>query len=437
MNHVRTLLCAVAGAVLLAMAAAGSAKPRDGGGQATVIHAGTLIAIPGRPALHHASIVVKDGRIAAIQDGYANIHGARTIDLTRSTVLPGLIDCHVHLTMPALDESKAGKPARLTAADYMVAGVVHARQTLEAGFTTVRDVGADSEAIFPLRDAIARDDVPGPRVLAAGRMVAGTGGHGDIRGYPDVIRDMLVGASTCDGPFDCRRAVRLQIAHGADVIKIATTGGGGDAGGNPDAPPEMMPDEVQAVVQTAHALGRKVASHAHGTAGILLAIRSGVDSVEHGGFLNSEAISLMKAGNVTLVPTLSVLDRVAKELPTADPKDQPRMRAFLERMPGNIAAAWRAGVRIAMGTDAGITPHGGNARELEWYVRIGMTPEAALQTATVNAAYLLGLDHEVGTIESGKAADIVATDTNPLTDISALRRISFVMKGGVVYRGTP
>jgi len=400
-----------------------------------LIHAGTLIAVPGRPVVRHASILVRDGRIESIQEGYVHVEGAQTIDLMRSTVLPGLIDCHVHLTLPALGKER--EPARLTSADYALAGVVHAKQTLDAGFTTVRDVGSDSDAIFPLRDAIQHGQVAGPRVLAAGRLVAATGGHGDVHGYPDAIRDLLVGASTCDGPFDCRRAVRLQIAHGADVIKIATTGGGGDAGGNEDAPAQMEADEVQAIVQVAHEMGRKVAAHAHGTAGIVLALRSGVDSIEHGGFVNSEAIALLRTRDAVLVPTLSVLDRIAKELPNADPKDQPRMHAFLDRMPGNIGAAYRAGVRIAFGTDAGIIEHGTNAGEFGWYVKVGMTPVAALQTATVNAAHLLGLDREVGTLEPGKSADIIATEGDPLVDVAALRKIVFVMKQGTVYRSAP
>ncbi len=401
---------------------------------ATIIHAGTLIAVPGRAPIQQASVIIRSGRIEAVKEGYVQIEGARVINLSHETVLPGLIDCHVHLTFPALNKSVARDPSRLTTADYALAGVVHARQTLEAGFTTVRDLGADSEAIFSLQKAIQSGQIPGPRVLAAGGLISVTGGHGDILGYPEPIHDLLVGESLCNGPYDCRRAVRSQIAAGADVIKIAVTGGGADAGGNEDAAPEMEADEVQAIVQVAHAHGRKVAVHAHGTAGILLALNAGADSIEHGGFANAEAISLLRAHDTTLVPTLSVLDRIAKEIATASPKDQPRMRAFLDKMPGNIGAAYRAGVRIAFGTDAGITEHGGNAGEFAWYVRIGMTPTAALQTATVNAARLLGLEKEIGTIEAGKSADLIATTRDPLADVAALRDVVFVMKEGAVYR---
>lgn len=403
----------------------------------TIIHAGTVVAVPGHPPLRTVSILVRNGRIESIREGYARIAGARFIDMKRNTVLPGLIDCHVHLTTPTLEKSTVKDPARLNAADYALAGVAHAKLTLDAGFTTVRDVGADSEAIFALRDAIQHGQIVGPRIFAAGRLISTTGGHGDMSGYPDATRANLTGASTCDGPFDCRRAARLQIAHGADLIKIATTGGGGDAGGDEDAPAEMDADEVRAIVEVAHALRRRVAVHAHGTAGILLALRSGVDSVEHGGFVNGEAISLLRSKDVTLVPTLSVLDRVAKELPEADVKDQPRMRAFLAKMPGNVGAAYRAGVRIAFGTDAGVIEHGTNAREFEWYVRIGMTPVAALQTATVNAAYLLGQEREIGTLEAGKSADIIAVAGDPLNDVTALEKVVFVMKQGIVYRSTP
>ncbi|MBS0417891.1 MAG: amidohydrolase family protein [Proteobacteria bacterium] len=437
-RNLRLLTCAALLAQCFGVKAAvapRTAQPSDT--SLIVIHAGTLIAIPGHLPMRQASIVVRGGRIESVREGYAQIAGARVIDLKQKTVLPGLIDCHVHLTTPTLRKDAEHDPAKLSAADYALAGVVHSRQTLDAGFTTVRDVGADTEAIFALRNAIQQGQVVGPRIFAAGRLIAATGGHGDVRGYPDAIRDELVGASTCDGPFDCRRAVRLQVAHGADVIKIATTGGGGDSGGNEDAPAEMEADEVRAIVEVAHSLGRKVAAHAHGVAGILLALRSGVDSIEHGSFINSEAISLLRSQDATLVPTLSVLDRVAKELPDADPKDQPRMRAFLSEMPGNIGAAHRAGVRIAFGTDAGVIEHGTNAGEFGWYVRIGMTPVAALQTATVNAAHLLGQDKDIGTLEAGKLADVIATDGDPLNNVAALGKIVFVMKQGTVYRSAP
>jgi len=441
MSRTKALSTAIASLLMLAIPAAHGAedekpaatKPAE---PLVVIHAGTLIAVPGRAPLQHATIVVRGKQIESVKEGYSDVPGARVIDLKKDTVLPGLIDCHVHLTTPLLPGSRSG--VRASSADYALAGVVHARQTLDAGFTTVRDLGADSEAIFPLRNAIQRGEIAGPRVIAAGRLIGPTGGHGDVGGgYPDAIRVLLVGGSTCDGAADCRRAVRRQVMQGADVIKIATTGGGGDAGGNEDAAPEMQFDEVEAIVQTAHALGRKVAAHAHGTAGILLALRAGVDSIEHGGFIDSEGIAQLKKRDATLVPTMSVIDKIAKEIDKADAKDKPRMQGFLDKMPKNVGAAYRSGARIAFGTDASITEHGANAHEFEWYLRIGMTPTAALQSATVNAAQLLGLEKEIGTIEPGKSADIVASEADPLTDVAALKKIVFVMKSGTVHRNPP
>lgn len=399
----------------------------------SIIHAGLLIAVPGSLPLKDQSIIVRDGKIEAVRAGFltaADISApdAKVIDLSKSTVLPGLIDAHVHLTIgwpPKLDQSDAA--ATLVALE-------NARKTLAAGFTTVRDLGAASEAIFVVRDAIKQGRFVGPRILAAGDIISVTNGHGhgDIMVPASGGFDAFHASGICDGPFECRKAVRTQIMHGADVIKIATTKGGNDPR-LAAAPPEMMDDEIAAAVATAHAAGLKIAAHAHSTAGVDAALTGGVDSVEHGGFLDKDSIALFKKNGAYLVPTMVVLNSLQAGYERSDPKTQAITRGFLENMPNNIGAAYRAGVPIAFGTDAGVTPHGQQALEFLWYRKIGMTPADVLRTATVNAAKLLGLDKEIGTIEAGKQADIIATDGNPLDDVTTLQNVTFVMAAGRTF----
>lgn len=396
----------------------------------TVIHAGTLIAVPGETPRKQQSIIVKGDHIEAIVPGYVTRPNAAVVDLTALTVLPGLIDCHVHLTSGGAGVS-AQRRSVPTEAELVLNAMNNAAVTLAAGFTTVRDLGARSPAIFTVRDAIASGRFPGPRVIAAGHMISVTGGHADgdpLAGESSTVPALLSGI--CDGPYACRATVRAQIAAGADVIKAASTGGGGDENGTADAAPELEEDEMQAIVDIAHSLGRKVAVHAHGTAGINRALRAGADSVEHGGFSDAESIRMFKAQHAFLVPTMSVLGKIEKEVPTADPKVLPLMRSFLDHMPGNVAAAYKSGVKIAFGTDAGITEHGHNADEFLWYRKIGMSPADTLRTATVNAAELLGMQDRIGTIAVGKYADIIAVDGDPMDDVTALQRVKFVMKAG-------
>jgi imidazolonepropionase-like amidohydrolase len=396
---------------------------------AIIIHAGALIAVPGEAPKRMQSIVVRGDRVEAILAGYVVRPDAKVIDLSQLTVLPGMIDCHVHLMSRPKKEPRNAE-ARWGEPEQVLLALENAAITLDAGFTTVRDVGARAPGIFAVRDAIAEGRFPGPRVIAAGHMVSVTGGHGD--GDSGDRSSALSGI--CDGPYECRAAVRAQIAAGADVIKIATTGGGGDENGTADAAPEMDDDELAAIVATAHSLGRKVAVHAHGTAGINAALRAGADSIEHGGFSNAESIRLYKSHKSFLVPTMSVLNGIERDYAAADAKVKPIMRAFLDRMPENVGAVYRSGVPIAFGTDAGVTEHGQNAQEFLWYRKIGMTPVDALKTATVNAAKLLGMEARLGTLAAGTYADIVATAGDPLQDSEALRKIVYVMKGGVTAR---
>ena len=412
---------------------ASRASGQESASRVTILHAGVLIDVPGEPPKLRQSIVIRDRRIESISDGYVELPDAQIIDLTDKTVLPGLIDCHVHLLSRYRKPGEAVSDGGKREAEAVLTALENASVTLAAGFTTVRDLGADSQTIFTVRDAIAAGRFPGPRVLAAGRIVSVTAGHGDDL-EPESAETNSRFSGICDGPYECRRAVRAQIGLGADVIKISTTGGGGDGNGAVDAAPEMRTDEILAAVETAHALKRRVAAHAHGTAGINAALQGGVDSVEHGGFLDAQSIRLLKSHRAFLVPTMSVLNRIEREYAGADPKAQPLMRSFLDQMPDNVAAAYRSGVQIAFGTDAGVTEHGKNAQEFAWYAKIGMTPADALRTATTTAASLLGLSDQIGTIARGKDADIIATRANPLRDVSALQGIVFVMKQGKVVR---
>ena len=440
-GHRLTLATAISAALLAISAFAAETPAAAQSGPAasiiapvpSIIHAGLLIAVPGSPPLKDQSIIVRGGKIEAIRAGFLTAQDigepdAKVIDLSKSTVLPGLIDAHVHLTIgwpPKLDQSDAA--ATLVALE-------NARKTLTAGFTTVRDLGAASEAIFVVRDAIRQGRFDGPRILAAGDIISVTNGHGhgDILVPASGGFDAFHASGICDGPFECRKAVRTQIMHGADVIKIATTKGGNDPR-LAAAPPEMMDDEIAAAVATAHAAGIKIAAHAHSTAGVDAALTGGVDSVEHGGFLDKDSIALFKKNGTYLVPTMVVLNSLQANYERSDPKTQAITRGFLENMPNNIGAAYRAGVPIAFGTDAGVTPHGKQALEFLWYRKIGMTPGDVLRTATVNAAKLLGLDKEIGTIEAGKQADIIATDGNPLDDVTTLQNVTFVMTAGRTF----
>jgi imidazolonepropionase-like amidohydrolase len=419
-----------------APAAAQAAAQADEGH--VVIHAGTLLDRPGRAPKRNVSLLVRGGKIVSVHNGFIEAPaGARIIDLRDRFVLPGLIDSHVHL-----DSDRAGNEGLL--AGFTESGELgayetlwNAKKTLNAGFTTVRNLG-DPGGTLALRDAIARGWTEGPRIVDAGRSISTTSGHMDARlGVDEELHGHLATDNLCDGPDECRKAVRRQIGRGADVIKIATTGGVNSRIGA-GLGKQMFDDEAKAIVETAHLYGKKVAVHAHGADGIAVALRAGADSIEHGTLIDDESIRLFKQTGAYYVPTLSTvngyLERIAKD-PNAYPPD---VRAKIDWRIGVTGKALQkavpAGVKIAFGTDAGVSKHGRNADEFELMVKHGMTPASAIQAATVNAADLLGLANEIGTLEPGKTADIIAVSGDPLSDVTVLKRVGFVMKSGRVFK---
>ncbi len=429
----------------LLFAATAAAQERAGAQRWLVLHCGALLAVPPQPALATATVVVKGGRIDQVLPGFveaSKLPGAdqadvRTLDLSDRFVLPGLIDSHTHITSEYSADARLRR-VQETDADAAIRGVEYARKTLYAGFTTVRNVGSSGDAAFALRDSIERGTVVGPRILVAGESITPTGGHSDATlGY----REELFGLpgpleGVADGPMGARRAVRAQVMRGANVIKLTATGGvlSNTAAGTDQ---QFFADELAAIVATSRLLGRKVAAHAHGAAGINAALRAGVDSIEHGTYLNAESIRLFEERGAFLVPTVIAGKTVAERarIPGFFP---PAVRVKALRVGPQIQDALRrahaGGVRIAFGTDSGVSAHGDNAREFQYMVEAGMTELDAIEAATVNAAELLGLSAEIGTIEPGKAADLVATARNPLIDITELERIVFVMKGGVIHK---
>lgn len=401
------------------------------------IHAGRLLAVPGQPVRGPSTIIVDNGRIVSVTAGFQPATG-QLIDLRDKTVLPGLIDAHVHI-----DSDRAGNEGQL--AEYTESVPLRAfeaqwngMKTLRAGFTTVRNLGdGESGTSLAYRDAVARGWVQGPRIVSAAQSISTTGGHMDGRnGTNDMVDAHQSTQHLCDGPADCRRAVRMQVSRGADVIKIATTGGVNSGTG---LMTRMEQDEAEALIKTAHAYGKKVAVHSHGRDGTKLALRNGADSIEHGTDMDDETVRLFKTANACYVPTLSTvngyLERLAKD-PNAYPPAVKKQIDWRIGITGqSLAKAYPAGVRICFGTDAGVSKHGRNADEFEWMVKFGMTPAQAIKAATVNNAELLGLASEIGTIEPGKSADIIAVAGDPLTDVKALKTIAFVMaRGEVVSR---
>jgi imidazolonepropionase-like amidohydrolase len=415
-----------------AMFAAAQASAQEASTTTTYVHAGRLLDRPGQPARGASTLVIRDGKIAEIRDGLLPAPaGAKLIDLSTRFVLPGLIDSHVHL------DSDAGGTAALVEGftdskatiAYRAAG--NAKKTLLAGFTTVRNLGDGDGTTLALRDAISAGQLPGPRIIDAGRSISTTSGHMDAT--LSINQDNL-----CDGVESCRRAVRLQIRRGVDVIKIATTGGVNSRIGA-GLGRQIFDDEVKALVDTAHLYGKKMAVHAHGADGVNAALAAGADSIEHATLLDDESIRLFKKNGAYLVPTLSTvngyLERLAKD-PNAYPPDVLKKVRYRISITGkNVEKAYPAGVGIAYGTDAGVSKHGRNADEFELLVKHGMTPAAAIEAATVNASRLLGVDREVGTLEAGKAADLIAVEGDPTVDVTRLKQVGFVMKGGVVAKG--
>ena len=401
----------------------------------TYIHAGRLIAVPGQAVRGPSTIVVENGRIVSVTGGLLPAApGIDLIDLSAKTVLPGLIDSHVHLSTDRGGEQALLASVRDDTPLHAFETEMNGMKTLRAGFTTVRNLGDDWGTTLALREAIKRGWVQGPRIVDAAQSISTTGGHMDGRG---ALNDDLAAVwnsnpeNLCDSVESCRRVVRRQIDRGADVIKFATTGGVNSGTG---LGTRMYDDEARALVDTAHAYGRKVAVHAHGTDGIKLAIRSGADSIEHGTVMDDEAIRLMKQHGTYYVPTLSTVNGYLERLAKDANSYTPEVRKLIDWRIGitgqTLLKAYPAGVKIAFGTDAGVSKHGRNADEFELMVKYGMPPVEALKAATINAAALLGLSSEVGTIEVGKSADIIAVSGDPLQDVTVLKKIDFVMARG-------
>ena len=357
--------------------------------------------------------------------------GVKVIDLSNATVLPGLIDCHTHLTMTPYDSGPAGM--RKSYPRQALTGARNARVTLEAGFTTVRNVGANGYSDIALRDAINAGDVPGPRMLASGPALGITGGHADNNFLAPQYNWSDDGVA--DGVNGVTLKVRQDIKYGADVIKFMATGGVLSEGDNP-ALAQYSPEEMKAIVDTAHGLDRRVAAHAHGATGIKYAVLAGVDSIEHGSYINDEDIQLMKQHGTYLVPTVYLEDWLMENLQTLGltPNMIEKAKMVLPIAQEHLSHAFKEGVKVAFGTDAAVYPHGLNAHEFGKMVSMGMTPLQSIQAATVNAADLIGWTDRVGTIEEGKFADIIAVQGDPLADVRVLENVRFVMKGGEVIK---
>ena len=396
----------------------------------TIIHAGNVLDVRSGKMLPNQAIVVESGKIVSVGPSGGDTAGATVIDLSDKTVLPGLIDAHTHLTM---NPNFGYSVLALSVPRQALIGAHNAKLTLEAGFTTVRNVGAYDYSDVALRDAINAGDVPGPHMLVSGPPLGITGGHCDNDLLPYEYHATEGGVA--DGVENVQHKTREVIKYGADVIKICATGGVLSKGDDPNAA-QFTLEEMKAIVADAHRLGRKVAAHAHGAQGVIWASNAGVDSVEHGHLMNDEAIATLKKNGTYLVPTLYLMDWQRENAAKANLPDflQAKMKLVSEHGKANAKKAFESGVKIGFGTDAAVYPHGLNAHEFNVYVQLGMTPLQAIQTATINDADLLGWSDKIGTLEPGKYADVIAVDGNPLQDVTTLERVKFVMKEGAVYK---
>lgn len=406
--------------------------------KSVALQCGSLIDVRGLKVEGAHTVVVSGKQIARVDRGHAAPANATVIDLKRHTCLPGLIDLHVHLG-GQLARGSAMETFSLNPADYAVRGVANAEKTLLAGFTSVRELGASQGVSIALRNAINSGIVKGPRIQAAGAVVS-TGGHGDptnglradLMGAPGVERGVA------NGPDEARKVVRQRYKEQFDLIKISTTGGVLSLAKSGDAP-LLVDEELKAIVETARDYSMPVATHAHGADGMKRAIRAGVQTIEHGTYLDDEAMALMKEKGTWYVPTISagrfVADK-AKEGGYFPEIIRAKAEAIGPQIQGTFAKAYKAGVKIAFGTDTGVSPHGDNAKEFGYMVEAGMPPLEALRAATLSAATVMGMEKQLGTLEAGKLADIIAVPGDPVKDIGVMTKVEFVMKDGVVYKST-
>lgn len=405
---------------------------------ATLVHAGRVIDGLSQTARTNQTVVIDDGRITAIESGFrAAASGDRVIDLRNGTLMPGWFDMHVHLTSEYSRTSEIDGYKK-NEADVAIDGVVFAERTLLAGFTTVRDLGDTYRASIALRNAINAGKQPGPRIIAAGKSIASTGGHADptngwARKFP---ADPGPDDGVINGVEDARKAVRQRYKEGSDTIKITSTGGVLSIAKN-GLNPQMTEEEIRAVVTTARDYGFKVAAHAHGAEGIKRAIRGGVDTIEHGTFMDDEGMKLMKEHGTFFVPTLTAGRWVAEQAQDATffpPIVRPKALLVGPQIQSTFAKAYKAGVKILFGTDTGVNKHGDNAREFRLLVEAGMPPMEAIRAATSAPAKFLELDDKTGSIAVGKLGELVGVAGDPLTDISVMERVVFVMKDNTVFK---
>lgn len=382
-----------------------------------------------------AVIVVSGGKIQAVGASAATPPGAQVIDLGDATLMPGMIDSHVHMGGESVDNWYLGFYQEIMRfpTERAIYATKYAKETLEAGFTSVRDLGSTDYISVGLRNAINAGAVPGPRMLVANYAIGSTGGHADQDPYPPhLIPPAGPVQGVCNGADECRAAVRYQMKFGADVIKVMPSGGVLSLTDPVDVP-ELTQEEIDAIVSEAHTWHRKVAAHCHGDLAARMAIKAGVDSIEHGTFLADDTLQLMKQKGIYLVPTLFAGEWVGEKADTFPPAIRGKAIAAAAAMQQMFQRAVKIGVPVAFGTDSAVEPHGLDAREFALMTKNGMRPADALMAATANAAKLLGIDKTTGTIEAGKDADIVALPGNPLEDIRATEHPMFVMKQGVVY----
>jgi imidazolonepropionase-like amidohydrolase len=412
--------------------------PTGAASAATLIHAGRLVDGVSAAPRERVTIVVEGDRIQGIEGGFrAPGSGDEVVDLTQATVMPGFMDMHVHLTSEYSRTSEIDN-LKKAEADRAYDSTVFAERTLMAGFTTVRNLGDQWNVSIALRRAIEAGKVPGPRVYTSGRSIGTRGGHADATNSfgPFLSSNDPRLDTVCSGADSCREAVRQRYQDGADSIKITATGGVLSIAKSGSAP-QFTDEELVGVISTAHDYGMKVAAHAHGAEGIKRAVRAGIDSIEHGTFMDDEGTRLMKENGTHYVPTISAGKFVYQQAqdPTYFPAIvRPKALAVGPQIQKTFGKAWKAGITIMFGTDCGVCAHGDNAKEFGYMVEAGMPVMDAIRSATIVPARYLGIADRLGSLEPGKVADIVAVPGNPLDDVHVLERVSFVMKDGVIYK---